>query len=488
MKEPKDLIFGGKDFPWQAGIAKSPYLGFADMQNVLIDEKPGALTLQFAATKQSSTTISGLPKKTVINPVNGDLWTIDSDGKVYTSTDDGASWSLVTGNTLGSGQGLDIWKGYLFAFRASAIDVYGPLASSPSWSNSWQSVDTADFHPTVLTQDDKLTFGAGRYVGTIQEVSGQTFAPGTGGTYTFTAQKLTLPAVYKVRCMAQLGLDLKIGTWIGPNLYDVKGAAIFAWDRVSASYAGSRTIFMRENGVNQMLAAEGVLYFTAGVRQTLYATLGGVPQFLTDWKSIAFVAGGNLDPQFDAIAFHKGKVLVGMCAGAGASPLGVYAHDTRTHANTLLNILSTGSSASSTKIGTIFSVTDEVYIVGWQQGAAQGMDMVANNGYRAASYIGYVDTPLVMVGTPNNKRSFGTVDLLFGRDLASAQGCRLKWRQSLDDAFTTLGTFDFSTYGATGEITGNASIPDVTRLQLRIELTVGSSATDTPELMTVMLR
>src|SRR3990167_5137589 len=120
MAEEKDLIF--KDF--QRGIADSSLLGYADMRNVLIDEVPGGVSCALVATKESATTIGDLVQWIVQDPATADLFAQDLDGKVYTSTDDGDSWSLVSGNTLPTantgGQGMAVWEGYLFVARPTA--------------------------------------------------------------------------------------------------------------------------------------------------------------------------------------------------------------------------------------------------------------------------------------------------------------------------------------------------------------------------------
>ena len=486
-KKLEDIIFN----EWQKGIGPSPYLGYADMQNVNIEDKPGVLMCGLQATKESGTTITNLPTWIVINPSTGNHYALDTDGKLYKSTDDGDTWALVSGNTLPSagagGQGLAIWKSYLFVARASTLDVM--KISDETWTNGWQTVDTdSDFHPMIATQDDKLTGGAGRYIFTVAEAAGQTFAPGNGATFTFTAQKLTLPALYKVKCLAELGLDLKIGTWIGSNLTDVKGGVIFGWDRVSTSYAGSRTIFISENGINSMIAVSGRLYFVAGVRSNLYVTGGGPPQLIAEWKSIDFPFGSHTAPRPGAIAYHKGKIIIGLSAGSSASPMGIYSYNITTGAKKLENAISAASTASNIVIGAIFSVNDQIYLIGWQQSTAQGIDMVGNSGYRVTSYGAYVDTDFRRVGLASEKRTTGEIHITLGRDLAANQGVRVKYRKALDDAFTTLGTYDHDTYGAVHEIVMGHGIADMSNVQLRIELTTGSSDTTTPELEEIRLR
>lgn len=495
MADPKPLppivIGKGDVLPWRAGIGDSPYLGFGDMRGVSIDEKPGALLINFKSSKESGTTITGLPRWTVINPSNGDHYGLDDDGKLYKSTDDGDSWSQITGNTTGanSGRGLAIWKGYVFTATATALEAYS--IAGAAWSTGWKILNSTTFHPMILTPDDKLTIGNGRYVATLQETAGSTFDPASAGTYTWTADKLDLAAQYTIKCLEMLGLDLKIGTFVGSAPTDSKIADIFSWDRVSPSFTGSKTISIAENGVHMMKTVRGRMYIIAGLKGNVYITNGTETIRLKEWKSIDFVttAGSNLDPLPGAIMTHNDKVYVGLGGGAGATPHGVFSISTITGAVVMEAIVSSGSVAAAVKIGTLFSVSGDTYLVGWQDATAQGYDLVGNSGLRYSSYSAYVDSPLYRVGTPSRKRSFNQVEFVLGRDLATGQGVRISYRRSLDDAFSSvLATFDFATHGAVPAAVMDCPIADVENVQFRIELTTGSSSATTPELIEVIVR
>jgi hypothetical protein len=482
----QDIVF--KDF--QGGIASSPLLGFADMRNIQLGEMPGAASASFLPTKQSGTTITDLPMWIVIDPATQKLYSLDQSGNVYKSTDAGVTWSLITGNTLtgGNGQGLAIWKNYLFVCRGTKIDVMALAAET--WTNDWVTTLDSDsaFHPMILTPDDKLTIGAGRYIATITETSGSTFAPGTSSTYTFTARAMTLPANYRIKCLAMLGLDLRIGTWMGSNLYDLKVADVFCWDRSSTSFTGSKTLHIADNGVSQMIERSGLLYIIAGVKGTVYVSNGSQVKQLKELKSIDLLTtpGANVSPNPGAIIFHDGKILLGIAGGSGGTPLGVYALND-SNAVTLENVISSGE-VTGLAIGALFSVSPTTYLIGWQGASAQGIDLVGYSGYRATSYAAYVDTSLVRVGTPGRKRSFSEVEFQLAKPLTAGTGVRIAYRKNLTDSFTTIGTFDYSTYGALASGRLDASIADAENIQLRASLTCNASGTVSPLLMEVRLR
>src|ERR1044072_834968 len=200
MSEEKPLII--KDF--QKGIAPSPYLGFADMRNLDIYSYPGIVRLNNLMVKKSSTTVTDLILWMARNPLDTtEIWAVGDTARVYKSSNSGDTWSLVTGNSSGAGQGLCIWRDYLFIARSGHLETYGPLSSSPSWTITWKTIDSdSQWHPMIIWQDDILYGGAGRYIFSLEEVAGQTVAPGNSATYTFTQQALDLPKNYRVKSLA----------------------------------------------------------------------------------------------------------------------------------------------------------------------------------------------------------------------------------------------------------------------------------------------
>lgn len=475
---------------WQTGIAESPHLGFGDMRNVDIDTVPGALKCGLEATKLSGSTVTGLVKWLVRDPrISDNIYALDEVGVVYRSTDAGLSWSVLSGNTTpGGGQGMVIWKDYLFVARSTLLDVYGPLTSGSAWTNGWQTI-TADsaFHPMLRGQDDILYGGAGRYVFSIQEAT-PPFAPGTGASYTFTAQALDLPAEYKIKSMAELGKNLMLGTWIGANPYDNKVADIFPWDRVSSSY--NLPIKIAETGCHQLLSDSGMLYIQAGTQGTVFVLTGSAAAPLKELKNVSVLLGETLVQYPCAIMKHRGKICFGLSLPAGTpGGIGVYSIDKK-GALVLERTVSTGGDGSSAalEIGSLLSISDNIFLMGWRDSSTYGIDGVERNYYRSTSYGAKVDSALYVVGGPTRKASFSELEILLTAPLSTGQGVRIKYRDDLTSSFTTIGTFDFATYGAVESLRADASIADVEKIQLRIELTTASSSTGTPALLSVTLR
>lgn len=480
----KPIVIDG----WQKGIANSPWVGFGTMQNVDTDSVPGVLKIRWISTKKSSTTITAQPYWLVPNPkVGGEIYAIDSANAVYKSTNGGITWATAAGNNASSGEGAVVWKNYLFVFRSTTTDVYGPLDGSPSWSNSWLTITSSTYHPGIWGQDDILYFGNDRYIGSIAEVSGQTFAPGNSATYTTNTAALTLPAYYKVKCLGELGANLMIGTFVGANIYDLKIADIFPWDRVSPSFR--LPIRLRENGINAMVGVNNLLYFVAGIGGKLFVTDGVNVKLLAKIpESVISIEGGSfLDVLPGSIIHHDDKILWGF---NGSKGMGVWSYSILNGTLKLENTVSTGNT-SNVLIGGLCSVSRETYLIGWRDtgASAQGVDMIGDSSFfRYTSYTAFVNSLAINTGNQVDPRTFQYVDILLAKPLTTGQGVKISYRNNLTSSFTTLATFDFATQGAKNAWRFPAGkVNFANMVQLQIALTTGSSSSTTPELLGVVL-
>lgn len=489
MAEPKDLII--RDFI--KGVADSPHVGFAAIKNLDVTTNPGIAKINYKASPTPST-IAGLARWIVQDPnVSSTFYALTDAGKVYKSTDDGSTWTLISGNTLGSGEGLGIWKDYLFAFRSQAVDVYGPLSGTPAWSNSWASSGNiaATEHPALAGQDDILYFGGGRYVCSILEKSGHTFAPGDATSYTVNFAALTLPSGYNVKCLAELGKNLMIGTYKGTVYYQQKVADIFPWDRSSPSF--NLPIRLNEFGVNQMLVTGNRLYAVAGREHTIFISDGyNVRQARKVARCMSYNEsfGLTLDPYPAAIMAHRGKVYTGVSPiSSGTGPGGVWSFQGEGDVLLFENSISNGtvSPAVLLRIGALISVNEYEYLISWYDGTSYGIDKVIKS-ERYSNYGAIFESPLYQVGTPLVKETFQDIEFTLAKPLATGQGIKLSYRKNLTEDYTLLGTYDYATYGAIQSFNDSARIADAEYVQIKCELTTGSATYTTPELREIRLR
>lgn len=486
MREQPDVIIS--DF--QRGIADSPVLGYGDMRNIDIYSAPGVLRLGLQATKQSSTTVVAQPVNIVRNPINADLFCSDTNGKIYTSTDNGGSWSVIASSPNQAGtRGLFIYRDYLFVVLSTNISVYGTLSGSPSWTNNFGSItlNATGNHSALVGQDDIAYICDGRYIDSLTEVSGKTFSPSDATTYTFTTKALSLPKQYTSYCLAELGKNLMIGTFVGTTVNQNKVADIFPWDRSSTSF--SLPIRLQENGINQMLTVGTNLYIQAGTKNFIYVTNGFFVQEVKPMRHLNFASGDFIANYPAAIMLHQNKVMFGTANGSGNPyPMGVFS--IREGVLVMENTISTGNvgNSSDIKIGCLFSLDADTFLIGWGDGSTFGIDKVGVSLYKTASYGGYVDSQLFPVGTAGQPRTFGTLEVELATALTTGQGVRVSYRKDNTSSFTVLATFDYATYSGEISFTAPAPITDATQLQIRIELTTGASSTTTPQVLTVRLR
>lgn len=479
-----------KDF--HQGIAESPLEGFGEIRNCELDTQRGLVRIGWLTTKQSGTTVTAKPLWFAKNdPASGtaSVYAIDSSAGVYRSTDGGTTWAAVSGNGAGAGQGMINWKDYLFVFSTTVIDVYGPLSTSPTWTTNWQTTVDSDglWHPTLYGQDDILYFGAGRYIGSIQEVAGQTFAPGTASTYTFTARALDLPADMRIKALSELGRNLWAGTWSGSNIGDKKVANIYPWDRTSDSF--DFPIELKENGIQAMISIGNLTYFFAGLEGKCFVTNGSdvkelfrIPQTIIDIS-----AGSSIQVFPGAMKYHNGKIIFGVIQGNTTNPFGhVWSYDLKSGALALENTTSTANANSMSSA--LFSIGRDTYLIGWQDGAGnKGIDLATNTA-RYPSYAAYVTSSYYTIGSVSKPVPLSEIEFKLANALASGEGIRLSYRLDLTSAFTTIDTFDFATNGAIQGGNMPLSVTVNQGIQFRAALTTGSSSTNTPELREIEVR
>lgn len=153
------------------GIAPSPIEGIAHIRGLDVTTNPGTARLNWNSNKQSASVVNGMPVWQKKDPVNnflaGNIWALDDIYNLYFSFDNGSTWNLILGNGAGMGQGLEIWKNYLFVI-GTYIDILGPLGGT---------VGTG----TVSDSGTALT-GVGTDFGTTGVQAGDVIYIGTAGS------------------------------------------------------------------------------------------------------------------------------------------------------------------------------------------------------------------------------------------------------------------------------------------------------------------
>jgi len=196
--------------------------------------------------------------------------------------------------------------------------------ASPSVSSGFITTlpQGAVYKPFFTASNNRLYIGAGRFLSELLEKDGQTFAPGTPATFTFTAQKLKLGASHQIHCLAEWNEYLVIGTKnpANPEISDV-----FLWDMVSPSFERKISVNV-PGGVNSVFAYKNYIFIQAGNKGEWFVTAGG------GVEKIAEIPPGIITPNTNIDIYPGGVASAGDRIYFGAKTYdysGVWSFDTR---------------------------------------------------------------------------------------------------------------------------------------------------------------
>lgn len=484
----KDVVI--KDF--YLGIGESEFVGNGEIRNCDTSWKKGVLRIGYESVSTSAGTVTTLPIWILADPDASvrQQWAIDDGIRVYRGTASANQWS-VEYTQPGRVPGLAVWKDHVITTTSTSVIGYGPI-SIPGAATTYvignMDSDTA-FHPMIVGQDDILYGGAGRYVFSLQEVSGQDFRAGTAATFTFTSRALDLPEQYRVRCIEELGEKLMIGTWVGNNIQDQKVADIFPWDRTSDSFG--LPIRMRDNGIQSMLNVDGLLYFFSGLRGNLNATDGStVKELIKEIPQQIINNDGGLgifEMLPSQMIQHGGKIIFASNSNTFDTNY-AFSYEISSDSLAIENTVS-GGTGGSMALGGLLSVTTRDYLIGWDNGSSAAIDKVTG-GRRYSSYSAFATSPYIKMGTKSNPEPLSEIEISLEKPLTTGEGIRLSYRTDTSASFTTIpdGTVDFATYGAVQEQHIPFRLEVTNGIQIRVEVTTGSAASNTPGLTQVILR
>ena len=446
------------------------------------------ITTAGTGTQTVATVNPGTIKHYARDSRTGRMFSIDSNGRVWTSTS--SIYQLLVNSALdtgtgtltnASGGGLSVFRNsdgsatYLFAFRNAVVDVINVFGTSnvetPSWTNAWKSLNTAagsaNSHHSIVGQDNIVYFVDDRYVGSILEKAGQVFDPANAATYTFNSTALTLPLGSLAYWLEQL--DVKLLVSVANDSY------IYPWDRSSISY--SMPLPLGEYGGNKMKNIGNIVYILAGSRGNIYWTQGTyirplktLPQYVT-YNSGTPTSG---PVTWGGIAALNGRLLVGVGAGSGNS--GVYMLNVssgvmgvQANAMTLDNFPSTGQA----NVTAIFAV-NEFYEMGY----ANGSDVFTGSSRYSALGSVVLQSALYRVGTKTTKAKISQVEAQIANGVAGV--IRIGYRSDLTSSFTLItdpdtGATTFTTTTSATSYQCDVGIIDIENIQIQVELAASAA-------------
>lgn len=441
----------------------------------------------------------GTPKHSVLSDLSNNLYVLDSNGSVWINNSAGGFRSI--GNIVrpkdsgtvksSNGNGLGFYRsptisgttqtGYLFVFRNSSIDVFNETTGA--WIYAWKlftdgtaggwdytaselntPYGTNNPHQCIRGQGNTLYWTDGSFVGSlVQNSPDVAFDPSTPSTYTATKQALGIETNDTATCLAVLGNSLLVGGKLN---------AIYSWDRLKFYY--DFRILLPEENVAQMITVNMSTYILAGSRGRIYYTNGSqaslfkkIPDHLSDTVEPYFTWGG--------VFSIKNQIYFGVKARPNDTTTtipnygGLWAIDVDTGALRITNQLSYGTYANyitcinsldssgsglalylgygtDTKFTIPMSGQNITYYLG-------DIDKPKSEVY--STYIAYVDTDMIPIGTYLQNRTLEQVEFKLSRPMVANEGVKIQYRKYITDTWTDLFTKEYS---ATAEAnSGNMS-------------------------------
>lgn len=482
------------------GQSSTPYLSdgaFSKSQNLDVFSQKGIARIAYLPTAGSGT-VSDLPLALIRDSGNANnIYAIDDSNNVYLIDPTQATHTITDKGDV-NGKTITHWKGYLLGINGSTLRYN---SSGTTWAN-WDGAPTIShsvgnmlFFPSV--NDGKLYVVSGNDVDSITEDTD--FNPSSAATFTVTVGAFTLPEGYWALGMAELGAYLIIAAVRTTSAFSstLKNpvTTYFFWDRTKTT--ADKIIDLPEKEMTNLLGIGGNIFVSGGNNGNIYTiSESGIrpyAQIPFDYDNVKTIQIGTWAAP--SMAWWQNMLLVGVTSKDGLNPAGIYGIDSGGKISHLFTP-SDGKDGSDKDIliGGIYPYDETTLYFGWENDTdnTYGIDEVITSGNRQTSYASYLESQFQRVGIQHSLAHFGDIDIQLARPLQTGEGVRLKFRENINDSWTTIQTrddhnFDFATFGAISQFTMPFNKRNVQNIQFRVELTTGSSSTNTPYLLDVTI-
>lgn len=407
---------------------------------------PNEITLNLTGTKKSASVVTGLIKWIVDGtPFDTNRYAYDDAGNIY-KIDASDTFTLLRAVSNSHGQGMEVQNDYLYYTQNTQIGRYGPLSSSPTFTDNWQTglddTSTSLFAPiTVL--NDRLIVGHGNNVSTWD-----------GAIWTLAA--LTLPAQLNVRAVSRTDQYILIGAWRGTAVTASEDGYIYIWDALSETFNDS---YPTEGGLNAIEYYRNKLLSIQGKNGVIYTDTSPFnkvhqipkleikkyveifPGAMTSWNNLTFFGISNSD----STNITRGVYSWGSKQSVFPEALN-YAYT-----------ISTGNNGSTVQIGCVKGIGNDLYIA-WKDGSNYGVDKIDETSSYALS--GTYESMIEDAGSEGNQKA-GVVTSISHLPLAIGESIAVNYRHDRQSSFQTGITN--STVGSTTTLLYNAALTEGTR-------------------------
>lgn len=498
------------------GQAENPHIGFGANIGVDLYTTKGVARLSRKMEKTSGTLVTGLPLYSV-SAKTGSFANIifvqDENAVIYQSTDNGTTWTVLTGNTTGAakGRGLVIFENYLLSANDVNIDAYGPLSGSSAWVNNILStaLSSTGQHIMFSIGAGLLNIGNKNLISTIQVASGS-WTPTTGGVPPNIAA-FTMPTYYQVENIGFMPTSY-IAIAVS-NTTNNSQADVIMWDGISTTNAVNVINIAGATGpVKQLLTKNGQLYVVTDLEHGIYQVNGtssknierltlrmsnrtsGGAQYTTRVVSNIRAGGADfLGPEL-LTGGSSYPTIVTQISGTGLYPYGVWAANIESEVINTKYPLSHGDINANYdhdyEIGMIKCVKDGRVIVGWSKSNVYGIDSLNASDYISDSNTTFIESSYYEVGTRSDPETFSNLEFNLVEALKTGEQISFYWRSSLGNDYQafTNGTFTSTNLTSISGLITPLPFSGVKYIQIACKIqSSGGSANQTPQLRSVLL-
>lgn len=386
-----------------------------------IYDDPNEITLNLTGTKKSGSVVVGLIKWIVdATPHNTNRYAYDDAGNIY-QIDASDVFTLI--RTVGSshGQGLEVHNNYLYYTQDTQIGRYGPLDSSPAFTDAWHtglnSTATTGFAPLIVLSS-QLFVGHGNNIATWD-----------GAVWTLA--KLTVPAGMNFRSFSRTDQYVLAGSWRGTAVTASEDGFVYMWDGLSDTFVNS---YPTEGSLNAMDYSRNRLLTIQGNLGVIYTDTSPFnkvhqipkleikkyvevyPGAMTGWKNLTFFGISNSDSTTLARGVY--------CYGTKSSQL---APDALNYMYTI----STGNNGSTVQIGAVKGIGSDLYI-SWKDGSSYGVDKVDETSSYALT--GTYESLIVDNKQPSKEKD-GTAVVITHLPLAANEAVAINYKRNRQTTF-----------------------------------------------------
>jgi hypothetical protein len=432
------------------GIAPSALVGFAEVRNLNITDKPGACYPNFKLANDDSTTpvidqdlIAGQRYKTFTvssNVVYAIGYSIgETPGKVFKRTNSG-NWAQVVGLS-NNPKNIIFYKEYIAVIYDTSIEWIDPTDGDAVITTSWGSILTAGGSKRALiAQDDCLYIAFRTGVQKIAEVDGETFDPSNPGTYEISTPAFRVPE--GIIDIDEIGSQMLLST----------DKSLRFWDLDSPSTEIGAKLNKR---INHSIIYNNLVYVQAGFMGEWYVSNGTTVEPFAKMPETLLNAGTN-NVRFTAPIIRNELIYFGVYSEAlGVSPAGIYSLNPRTKALNLEHTLSTGKINDDNTLVTISGIIDmedNGFLVGYRQTVSVGelvtitprIDYLTSTKNTGDASIFVIQ--LLPLGGKDNKETISKIEIQLTKPLVSGDSLKLYRRNAITGNWTQHG--DTKSYSA----------------------------------------